>query len=224
MTHMKHILGQNAKCLKALDVACGTGVFTRALSSAYDEVVGLDATQEMLSEARGNTDEDTTNISYILGDCAILPFVDDSFDLITSRLAVHHFDRPFDKVKEMARVCKVGGAVFIVDIVSNDNPEILGLHNKLENLRDPSHTEMLASKSLSQLLSKAGLEVFPSILRFDNVLYVDEWLKSTRTPEKTCAEIVSALQREIKEGVPSLECYHLRTRTGVCALSTSTRS
>ena len=161
MTHMKHILGQNAKCLKALDVACGTGVFTRALSSAYDEVVGLDATQEMLSEARGNTDEDTTNISYILGDCAILPFLDDSFDLITSRLAVHHFDRPFDKVKEMARVCKVGGAVFIVDIVSNDNPDISGLHNKLENLRDPSHTEMLASKSLSQLLSKAGLEVSP---------------------------------------------------------------
>ena len=31
---------------------------------------------------------------------------------------------------------------------------------------------------------------------------MDEWLKSTRTPEKTCAEIVSALQREIKEGSP----------------------
>ena len=202
MAHVQHILGKNAKPLKALDVACGTGIFTRTLSSHCDQVLGLDVTPEMLAEAKAATNDTKTNISYIIGDGAALPFLDSSFDLIASRLAVHHFDQPLDQVKEMRRVCKEGVAVVIVDIVCDDNPVISALQNHLEVLRDPSHTRMLTSSSISELLSSAGLKVFTEKLQFDNILYVDKWLQSTRTPENIGIEIINALQLELTKGEP----------------------
>jgi ubiquinone/menaquinone biosynthesis C-methylase UbiE len=38
-------------------------------------------------------------------------FVDDSFDLVASRFAVHHFERPEEQIGEMVRVCRAGGRV-----------------------------------------------------------------------------------------------------------------
>ena len=39
-----------------------------------------------------------------------------------TRLAIHHFDKPANIVEEMARVCKPGGRVILVDITSVDDP------------------------------------------------------------------------------------------------------
>jgi hypothetical protein len=41
------------------------------------------------------------------------------------------------------------------------------------------------------------LKVFTEKLRFDNVLYVDKWLRSSRTPEKIGIEMTNALQLEL---------------------------
>ena len=62
------------------------------------------------------------NIEFHRGDAAKLPFGDASFDLVVTRLAIHHFDKPATIVHEMARVCKPGGRVILVDITSVDDP------------------------------------------------------------------------------------------------------
>ena len=62
------------------------------------------------------------NIEFHRGDAAQLPFGDASFDLAVTRLAIHHFDKPANIVQEMARVCKPGGRVILVDITSVDDP------------------------------------------------------------------------------------------------------
>ena len=101
-----NVIGPVNKDTKALDVATGTGIFARALADAgCSSVLGIDATKEMLDQAR-NTLPSVNNITpkYVQCDAASMPFPDDSFDLVTCRLAVHHFAHPAIQLKEIVRV------------------------------------------------------------------------------------------------------------------------
>jgi 2-polyprenyl-3-methyl-5-hydroxy-6-metoxy-1,4-benzoquinol methylase len=204
MSHIETLVGEQGQ-LRALDVACGTGICTRALaaSALTAEVTGLDATEQMLSKAReaeAEASQGQTSITYVQGDGAAMPFPDASFDLVTCRLAIHHFANPSEQVKEMARVCAPGGTVVLVDIVSPTDSATAARHNELEAMRDPSHTECKDTAGLVALLHGAGLnphthtvaggeadgeydnETVPNVIRFDNGMFVDQWLESTRTP------------------------------------------
>ena len=151
--------------VKALDVACGTGIFARALAKLPGVVVtGVDATKAMLEEAAVNTTKEGQTITFECGDATNMSqFEENSFDIVTSRLAIHHFSNPEDVVKEMTRVCRVGGHVVIVDIVAldsdddDDDDDSLQLEmNRLERLRDPSHTTALTAAQLISLLQTAS--------------------------------------------------------------------
>ena len=115
-----NVIGPVNKDAKALDVATGTGIFARALADAgCSSVLGIDATKEMLDQARGTQlTVDSNAPKYLQCDAASMPFPDESFDLVTCRLAVHHFPHPQIQLNEMARVCKPGGKVVVVDLVS----------------------------------------------------------------------------------------------------------
>jgi SAM-dependent methyltransferase len=57
---------------------------------------------------------------FVHGDAAHMPFVDDAFDLVLSRFAVHHFERPEEQISEMVRVCRPDGRIAIIDLVAPD--------------------------------------------------------------------------------------------------------
>jgi ubiquinone/menaquinone biosynthesis C-methylase UbiE len=40
-------------------------------------------------------------MDFIVCDASKMPFPDNSFDIVTCRLAVHHFSNPIDQIKEM---------------------------------------------------------------------------------------------------------------------------
>ena len=61
----------------ALDVGCGTGYFTRWLASLGLEVVGLDSSLPMLTEARRRGEA-----PFVLADALALPFGARTFDLV----------------------------------------------------------------------------------------------------------------------------------------------
>ena len=73
-----------------------------------------------------------------------MPFPNDRFDLVTSRLAMQHFAEPQIQLLEMKRVYKPGGEVVIVDLVSDEDADAAKKHNRLAILRDPSHTRALS--------------------------------------------------------------------------------
>ena len=60
------------------------------------------------------------NIIFCLGDAANIPYPADTFDVVVSRLAIHHFSDPDPIVREMARVCRPAGRVALVDITAVD--------------------------------------------------------------------------------------------------------
>ncbi|MBC8507518.1 MAG: methyltransferase domain-containing protein [Anaerolineales bacterium] len=130
---------------RVLDVAAGTGLLSRAMAPFVREVVAIDITPEMLAIAQDETAKrGLKNIVIDEGDAANLPYENNEFDMVASRLAIHHFEQPAVQLSEMARVCKPGGRVAIVDFLSPDDPDLAEICNHLERLRDPAHTLALS--------------------------------------------------------------------------------
>ena len=195
-----NVIGPVNKDAKALDVATGTGIFARALSDAgCSSVLGIDATIEMLDQARDTEPTVDSNApAYLQCDAASMPFPDDSFDLVTCRLAVHHFAHPQIQLQEMARVCKPGGKVVVVDLVSVGDTKAAAEHNRLEILRDPSHTQALFR--LCNLVANEKLKVVNSsncdmdkIPRIEVLMDLEAWMESTNTLNDAREEIRTSM-------------------------------
>lgn len=181
---------------RVLDVAGGTGHVARAYADTAAAAVVLDLTPEMLAvgqqQARA---EGRPNVTYVRGDAAAMPFVDGAFDLVVSRFAVHHFERPEAQIGEMARVCRAGGRVAIIDLVASD-PALADERDRLERMRDPSHTRALPVGELRMLLESAGARVTHDAFH-DHRLPVDRWLAQASTAQDVAEAIRAELGTEL---------------------------
>ena len=99
---------------QVLEVAAGAAHLGRALARYAAHVTALDLTPAVLEQGKALADADgQRNLTFEVGDAARLPYLDGSFDLVVSRLAVHHFPDPAVPVAEMLRVCRPGGALHL---------------------------------------------------------------------------------------------------------------
>jgi ubiquinone/menaquinone biosynthesis C-methylase UbiE len=101
-----------------LDVACGTGNFTRdfARSVGLDGIViGIDVSATMLSRAVGDTAAAglSDRAAFVRGDAAELPFLESSFDAVCCFAALHLFDDPMRALDRMTAVLTPGGRIAI---------------------------------------------------------------------------------------------------------------
>jgi ubiquinone/menaquinone biosynthesis C-methylase UbiE len=94
---------------RAVDIACGTGMSTVALTAYATTVVGVDVSPEMLGAARR-----APGAHYLLGSAERMPFTDGSFDAATCCSGVHWFDQVRFFV-ELKRVLRPGGWVGLYD-------------------------------------------------------------------------------------------------------------
>jgi ubiquinone/menaquinone biosynthesis C-methylase UbiE len=181
-----------------LDVAAGTGHVARRLAPKVRAVVAVDATEAMLEAGRVEAKRAALrNVVFMQADAAKLPFLDASFDIVVSRFAVHHFEHPERQVAEMRRCLRMGGRLAIADLISDHDPEIAATQNRLERLRDPSHTRMLSLEDLAELVGSADVE-FRDVER-----RLGPWLEQTQTPPEARAEIREALEAELEGGPPT---------------------
>ena len=187
----------------ALDVATGTGIMARDLAPRVARITGIDVTPEMLAQARQlASDAGIANIAFDDGDAAALPYADGQFDLVISRIAVHHFADPTVELNEMRRVCKPSGRVAIVDITASDDIELAATHNRLERLRDPSHTTALSVSGLADLATRCGLRVSHTA-ELDAPRDLEEWMELTAAPDAVRQEVRAALESELAGGAPT---------------------
>src|SRR5882757_9386245 len=138
----------------ALDIATGAGHVALALAPHLAHVVASDLTPQMLGVARGLArDRNIVNMSVADVRAEALPFADATFELVTCRIAPHHFDDVRAFVTESARVLRPGGLFGLVENVSPDPSMMEGdaaalaaaadEYNAFEKLRDPSHRRCL---------------------------------------------------------------------------------
>ena len=181
----------------ALDVATGTGEFARALSPHVSTVTGLDATDAMLEKGRSFVRQSgIENITFQKGIAENLPFESETFDIVASRYAFHHFADPRPVLSEMARVCRSGGHILIVDIVVPDK-SLAAEYNYYEWLCDRSHTRCLEFTELQALFRLFGFEVSSARSR-DIEEAVSGWLDFSVTPPECREQILHALKEELK--------------------------
>jgi SAM-dependent methyltransferase len=152
-----------------LDVACGPGLVVCAFARAVRHATGIDVTPAMLDRARAHAaEEGVANVTWRAGDVTALPFADGEFSLVVSRFAFHHFPDPAAVLREMVRVCRRGGKVVVADMTPD--PAKAAMLDRMEKLRDPSHTRALPLAELAALFADAGLEaptVTPTRLKSD---------------------------------------------------------
>lgn len=186
-----------------LDVAAGTGHAARQLAPSVQAVVALDATTAMLARGRDEARrEGHTNIVFQRGDAAALPFLDESFEIVVCRYAAHHFEHPGVIAGELARCVRRGGHVALVDLIAADDPRLAAEQNRLERLRDPSHTRMLARDELAGLLTGASLALADVTVR-SLQRPLRPWLDQAAAPAEAVAEIDDALRGELDGGTPT---------------------
>lgn len=108
---------------RVLDVGTGPGYLALAASRVVGPegaAVGIDASPEMIARARLLADRSGAAAEYIVASAASLPFDDGSFDVVLSRLVLHHLTGEIraTALAEMLRVLRPGGRLLIADIAS----------------------------------------------------------------------------------------------------------
>jgi ubiquinone/menaquinone biosynthesis C-methylase UbiE len=143
-----------------LDIATGTGYTAFAFAPHVRHIIGIDLTPQMLAEAEKlRITKKIENVEFRVGDVHVLPFSDNTFDLITCRRAAHHFTNISQALHEMARVLKSHQFLVIVDRSIPDNDFVDQAMNGLDVLHDASHVREYRKSEWQSLLTTAGFQV-----------------------------------------------------------------
>lgn len=171
---------------RVLDVATGGGHTALAVAPYVRTVVATDITSEMLAAAeRFVQAKGAANVTFHEADATALPFADADFDLVTCRIAPHHFADCARFVREAARVLRPGGVAAVIDNIVPDNLIAARHINAVEALRDPSHVWAYSQEDWVGFFEGAGLtvkhqEVFRKVRDFDfwtGMMSVDDLTK-----------------------------------------------
>ncbi|MDE2750398.1 MAG: class I SAM-dependent methyltransferase [Chloroflexota bacterium] len=179
---------------RALDVATGGGHTALKFAPAVAHVIASDLTPRMLEKARRFIVEEkgVGNISFEQADAEALPFEDDRFDLVTCRIAPHHFPDAQRFVEECARVLKPGGLFMLQDQVLPMDPEAARFVDAFERLRDPSHNRAYNDEEWMAMFKRAGISVEHSehyLKRHDFLT----WARRQGNDEATIAQLIQML-------------------------------
>jgi demethylmenaquinone methyltransferase/2-methoxy-6-polyprenyl-1,4-benzoquinol methylase/phosphoethanolamine N-methyltransferase len=142
---------------RVLDVGTGPGYLALAASKLVaptGAAVGIDASPEMIDRARELAARRGSQAEYLVASAESLPFEDDSFDVVVSRLVFHHLpgDVKTQALGEMARVLKPAGRLLVVDLAS---PTARGAHHIVAHLLG---TNPDTGAVLEELVSGAGFK------------------------------------------------------------------
>lgn len=107
---MEQLQAQGIHAHRALDVGCGTGLSSRALSKIADHIIGFDLAEAMVTFAQ----QEAQNEDYLTASGEEFPFPATYFDLVTVSSVFHWLDRK-KFMAQTHRVLKPGGHLVVYD-------------------------------------------------------------------------------------------------------------
>lgn len=110
--------------MKIADICCGLGDFAVLVYKEFApaRIVGVDHSRPFLQYAQQMAREfGITDIEYQYGDATNLFLPSNDFDFVTSRLALQVFNDPAGILRELMRVCKPGGRVYLTNEMTAHN-------------------------------------------------------------------------------------------------------
>ena len=179
-----------AEGVKVLDVATGGGHVARRLREQGCTVVTVDPAPGMRPDVIARAEH--------------LPFADGSFDVVTCRIAPHHFENIHGAIAEMARVAQRL-------VVIEDNLFVDEHVEEAERLRDPTHVRCYSEEEWKAMLTETGLEVERAEV-LERRRDVDDWLARVETPPADAARVKELLGERIADGTMSFPSIVIRAR------------
>lgn len=157
---------------RALDVATGAGHTAGALLGVgISDVVAADASPSMIATSI----DSFPGVRGVVADAERLPFGTDSFEVVTCRIAAHHFPDPEAFVREVSRVLAPGGVFALEDNVAPEDDDLDSFINRLETLRDPTHGRSHRTSDWHAWIAAAGLSV-EETTHLRKRIEVDPWI------------------------------------------------
>ncbi|HYF36325.1 MAG TPA: class I SAM-dependent methyltransferase, partial [Prosthecobacter sp.] len=145
---------------RVLDVATGAGHTGLFFASLGHDVTLSDIAAPMLTTAEETAAKRGIKVTTQTHPAEELPYPAGQFDLVTCRVAAHHFSSPERFIQETARVLRPGGAFLLIDgTVEDGHPEAEAWAHAVEKFRDPSHHRFVSPQSWARLCASAGLRV-----------------------------------------------------------------
>jgi ubiquinone/menaquinone biosynthesis C-methylase UbiE len=180
-----------------LDIATGAGHTAYAFAPHVAEVVASDITDEMLTIVREQAAKrGLANVRTARAKAESLPFEDASFDLVTCRIAPHHFDSIAAFLGEVRRVLKPGGTFAVVDNVVPEG-SVGDYVNAFERFRDPSHLRAWNMAEWRAALAAHGFK----ITHEEEIAKTMEFAPWATRHDETVKAFLRAMLREVTPAV-----------------------
>ena len=159
-THLSLLLRLvgNGSYRKILDIGTGTGylAFPLAVKFPSATVYGIDIA-EMIIEKNNELvrEKGISNLVFQAFDGLKYPFDEESFDLIVTRYAFHHFPSIFDTVCQMKKLLVKGGRVLISDPL-RDEKDVNGIIDDFMRVKKDGHIQFYTREELETLFLNNG--------------------------------------------------------------------
>ena len=161
-----------------LDVATGGGHVAKRLRAEGCEVITCDSAPGMKPD--------------VICPAEDLPFADGSFDVVTCRIAVHHFEDPKPALREFARVAREL-------VLVSDNLFVGEAGEEADRLRDPTHVRNYSEDEWRELFAQARLEI-EDFRQEDKSMDFEAWLERASCTGEEAARVRELLGDRIEDG------------------------
>jgi ubiquinone/menaquinone biosynthesis C-methylase UbiE len=193
-----------------LDVATGGGHTGLRLAELGHRVILADLAEGMLNAAHELAEERGLSVETRQHSAEALPYADETFDLVTCRVAPHHFSSPESFVAETARVLRPSGYFVLIDgSVPDGEPDAEEWIHRLEKLRDPSHNRFLPPAAWRRLCEQGALTVVHCELTPMKQPDLEWYFETANTPAENRAAV-----REMIRTAPDYAYRIFRTHRG----------
>jgi ubiquinone/menaquinone biosynthesis C-methylase UbiE len=157
-----------------LDIGCGTGWAVGQAANLVDGkglFYGVDLSPKMIEKAKSNFGG-KDNFHFLQANSESIPLDDNFFDIIICTNSFHHYLHPDKALKEMHRLLKSGGKLYIVDPLADS--WIVNLFDAMHQWIEPEHVKFYSTKEFQQLFGQAGLKYSSATTKWQQGIHIGE--------------------------------------------------
>jgi SAM-dependent methyltransferase len=175
---------------RALDLGCGAGHASFAMArGGAKRITAYDPSSDMLAVvAREAATRGHDAVETCAGVAEVLPFENDTFDLVVTRYSAHHWASVPQALAECARVTAPGGRLVVIDVIAPEMPLFDTSLQVIEFLRDASHVRDYRVSEWVAMQKKAGYRE-PMVISWKLPLDFKSWIARIGTPPARVAAL-----------------------------------
>jgi SAM-dependent methyltransferase/glutathione S-transferase len=180
----------------ALDVATGSGHTAVFLATKGFQVTACDISASALEQAKKFAAAQAVAIHFQEHAAEKMPYADNTFGLMTCRMASHYLTSPESFIRETARVLKTYGYLVLIDnTVPDDHVEAHEWMDALERLRDPKHVRFVTPNAWRKWCALTGLTVSKVQVESLKMPDVNWYFNVANTPPENRKKILEMLAK-----------------------------